>query len=152
METAAVLVVEGRGLIKGQFLAQIAGDFVPGGPWSTEQQAQAAGEQWREFCQKASEHLALDEKRRAALAAKVKAGEWLSPEELRYLGLRPDFSDVRWFIPKSAALFGLSSHSIRPLIKNMIRHTKTDMGVTREWVPTHTALARIAATLNRSGQ
>jgi hypothetical protein len=139
-------IQQGRGLIKGKFLADVDGDGVPGGPWETEAQARQAAEAWKQTLAERQTQSAAERARRDSIAEKFRNGGEVTNAEIESLGLKLGSSDVRWFFPTAANLFGLSSRAIRPIVGDLIRTGTTDMGVKREFVPTRQALKAIAKT------
>lgn len=66
--------------------------------------------------------------------------------DLALLGLRHK-SNLKWFIPAAAKVFGITSHAVRPHIKEMITVAKNDFGVPKEFVNSKNGLQAIAAGL-----
>ncbi|MBP6616365.1 MAG: hypothetical protein KA195_00180, partial [Burkholderiaceae bacterium] len=139
-----ITIKPGKGLIKGKFLAEVDGDGVPGGPWDTEQKARTAAEAWKQTTADRATEDAAERARRGRIADKFRAGEVVTNAEIESLGLKTGSSDMRWFMSTAANLFGLNSRDIRPLVKDLIRTSLTDMGAKREFVPTRQALEAIA--------
>lgn len=140
-----IIVREGKGLIKGKFLAEVDGDDVPGGPFNTQEEAREAAHAWRARKAQSAANSAKEKARKDDLVQRIRAGEDLSPKLIESLGLASRSSDVRNFFPIAAELFGLTSRDIRPLVKDLIRTSFTDMGAKREFVPTLDALKAVAA-------
>lgn len=146
-----ITIRPGKGLIKDKFLADVDGDIVPGGPWDTREAARSAAEDYR---QRKGERKAEDDrirKQKDELADRLKSGGDVTEADLRLVNLRPGSSDLRWFIPATADLFGITSRAVRPHIADMIRVGYTDMGVKREFVTPGKALQAVAAGLSGGG-
>lgn len=141
-----ITIKQGKGLIKGKFLADVDGDGVPGGPWDTEAKAREAAEAWKKTMADRATESATERARRDRIAEKFRKGEEVSNAEIESLGLKAGTSDMRWFMSTAANLFGLNSRDIRPIVKDLIRESLTDMGAKREFVPTRQALQAIAQT------
>lgn len=139
-----ITVIPGKMLIKGKFLALIGDVSVPGGPWDTESAARDGAKAWKQQLEASARASTAEIARRDALADRLLAGEEVSDAQIESLGLKIGFSDVRWFFPVAANLFGLTSRQIRPLVKSLIRTSYTVMGTERELVPTRRALVEIA--------
>lgn len=150
-----IRVTPGKGLIKGKFLAEVDGMDVPGGPWDTQDAARNAAlqwaPQWRAVKAADAEARTSERRRKDVLVAKLRAGGDVSAADLDMLGLRAGSSDLRWFIPAAADLFGIPSRAVRPLIQDQIRVGHTDMGAKREFVTPDRALRAMAAE-QREGQ
>ena len=138
-----IKVRAGKGLIKGKFNAEADGDVVPGGPFDTEQAARAAALQWRAKSKQRADDAAAEKVRRDAIAQKFRDGKPVTAIEIKSLGLPAGTSDVRDFFGIAADLFGLKSRDIRPIVKDLIRESTTDMGAKREYVATRKALEAI---------
>jgi hypothetical protein len=143
----SIAVEPGKGLITGKFLSSVDGDRTPGGPWSTEAEARAAAEAWRARLQDSAARTTADRARKDAFAQKLRDGHQPTPAEVELLGLRARGSDLTYFIPHAAELFGISSRAVRPLIADLIRVGHTDMGAKRESVNPMKALSQMGAAL-----
>lgn len=142
-----IRIKPGKGFITGKFLADLDGDSVPGGPWDTEEAARAAAEKWRETLVEWAKQSADMRARKDALVQRLKNGGEVADGDLKLLNLRAGTSDLKWFIPAAADLFGIGSRQVRPYIRDLIRVWHTDMGAKRESVPPKKALRAIAAAL-----
>lgn len=137
----------GKGLIKGKFLPYLNGESTPGGPFDT---AEAAIEHAKSYAGNVLEGEAnaqRDQARMQTVRGKVERGEALNKPDLDFLNLREGYSDLRWFIPNAARLFGLTSRKVRPLVSDLIRVSHNDMGTKFESVPTNRALQQMANAL-----
>lgn len=153
-DESGVTAIPGKGLIKDKFLAIVDGEYAPGGPWETEGAAIKAGEAWKLLQIDQARQKTQERERWDHLADKLRAGQRPTDNEIQMIGLRLPASDVRWFFPVAAQLFGVSSRSIRMKVASMIRVGFTDMGVKREFVPTIDALLAVAdqgIRLSRAG-
>lgn len=139
----------GKGLIKDKFLADVDGEIVPGGPWNTPDEATAAAHAWRANRQQAKAEQVRQAEVKKGIADRIRAGGEPTDADLKAIGLRPGSSDLRWFIPAAADLFGISSRAVRPYIKDLIKVGHTDMGAKREYVGPKQALQAIAAGLGK---
>ena len=142
-----IVIKPGKGFIVGKFISEVDGDGVPGGPFETEVSARAAAEAWRERKADRATESAAERARRDAMAERIKAGAEPTANEIKSLDLASPESDIRWFFPTAANLFGLTSRQIRPMVAAMIRIASNDMGTKRELVPTKNALMAIGRTL-----
>lgn len=134
----------GKGLISGHYGVDVDGDVV-GNYHAKPEDAVSAAKQAlaiRSAGAKATEE-------HAGAVAKLKdrlmSGGDVTDADLNLLGLRPGSSGLQWFIPAAAKVFGITSHSVRPHIKDLIRIGHTDMGVKKEFVDPKKALQAIAA-------
>lgn len=139
-----VEVRPGKGLIKDKYLAEHDGEGVPGGPWNTPQEAEAAAHAHAEHKARRAREEQSKADLKAALRARLRDGGEPTDVDLQLVGLRAGSSDLKWFIPAAADLFGIPSRRVRPHIEKMIRVGHTDMGAKRESVPTKKALQAVA--------
>jgi hypothetical protein len=139
-----IVVTEGKGLIKGKFLSAVDGKGTPGGPWESKLAAQQAAEAWRARLQQAASAANVERARKDRLVQKLRDGHEPTISEVESIGLRARGSDLTYFIPAAAELFGISSRAVRPLIKDIIRVGHTDMGAKRESVNPIKALMQMA--------
>lgn len=146
---STVVAIPGKGLIKGKFIVEVDGERAPGGPWDNEAAAVAAGEAWKLRKIAQAKDIADERQRWDRIADRIRGGEAPTDDEIRRLGLRLPASDVRWFFPIAAELFGLPSRAIRPTVANLIRVGHTDMGAAHELVPTRAALMAVAGADTR---
>lgn len=147
-----ITVHEGKGLIKGKFLSRVEGKGTPGGPWSTPDDARAAAVAWKARMAEGVAERAKERAKKDAMAQRLRDGATPTEAELRMIGLRPGSSDLRWFIPAVADLFGISSRAVRPLLGDLIRSVHTDMGATREVVNPIRGLMAVATTAQSVSQ
>jgi hypothetical protein len=140
-----IVVTPGKGLIKGKFLSSADGNGTPGGPWNTEAEARAAAEAWRTRLEQAAAAATVERSRKDSFAQRLREGHQPTVAEVEGLGLRARGSDLTYFIPTAADLFGISSRAVRPLVKDLIRIGYTDMGAKRESVNPMKALAQMAS-------
>lgn len=147
-----ITVHEGKGLIKGKFLSRVEGKGTPGGPWSTPDDARAAAVAWKVRMAEGVAERAKERAKKDAMAQRLRDGATPTEAELRMIGLRPGSSDLRWFIPAVADLFGISSRAVRPLLGDLIRSVHTDMGTTREVVNPIRGLMAVATTAQSVSQ
>jgi hypothetical protein len=143
----SIKIKPGKGIITGKFLSEIDGETVPGGPFDTEEQARNAAYEWGKSKEKENNETKAERSRKDKLAQKLLSGESVTPTDLAHLGIREGSSDLRWFIPRAADLFSISSRQVRPLIKELIRIGHTDMGSKIESVSPIKALSAIASKL-----
>ena len=142
-----IVIKPGKGFIVGKFISEVDGDGVPGGPFDTEDAAREAAEAWRTKKADRATESAAERARRDAMAEKIKAGAEPTAGEIKSLDLAAGESDIRWFFPTAANLFGLTSRQIRPIVAGLIRVGQNDMGTKRELVPTKKALMLIGKSL-----
>jgi len=145
-----IVIRPGKGFIVGKFISEVDGDGVPGGPFDTEDAAREAAEAWRTKKADRATESATERARRDAMAEKIKAGTEPTAGEIKSLDLAAGESDIRWFFPTAANLFGLTSRQIRPMVSDMIRVARNDMGTKRELVPTKKALMAIGKALSNT--
>jgi len=141
---AGAKFVRGKGSIAEHYGVAINGETV-GNFHARPEDAVAEAKKWLEWVaannrEKARKSAFIDEIRNRLLA-----GGDATDVELNCLGLRVGSSDLRWFIPAAAKVFGISSRAVRPLIADMIRVGHTDMGAKREFVTPGKALRAVAA-------
>jgi hypothetical protein len=148
--TPKIEVYEGKGLIKGKYMASIDGDTVPNGPFNTQIEAQDAATNWIASKEKASQANKLERELKDSYITALRNGESLNSKQIESLNLRDGYSDMRWFIGAAADLFQVPSRQIRPYVNEIIKKSYNDMGTERELVPTNTALKAIAQSLNLS--
>ena len=79
-----------------------------------------------------------------SLRERLAAGGEATDADLKLLGLKDGSSGLKWFIPAAAELFGVTSHAVRPRIKDLIRIGHSDMGTKLEFVNPKKALAALA--------
>lgn len=141
---SGIVVREGKGHIAGKFLADADGEGVPGGPWATQDEAREAAQAWRAKTEDHKVDAAALRQRKDALVERLRDGQEPTAADLHLLGLRQGSSDLQWFIPSAADLFGINSRAVRPLIADLIRVGHTDMGAKREYVNPSAALVQMA--------
>ena len=145
-----IVIRPGKGLIKGKFKAEVDGVGLPGDAFNTEQEAYDAALKYREVLAKRANEGAEAQRRRDAIAESFRNGDQVTNAQIESLGLKPDFSDMRWFMSTAADLFGLNSRQIRPIVKDLIKVRRSDMGTEYKYVPTRKALEAIAASQSQS--
>lgn len=136
----------GKGHIAGQYGVEVDGNVLGGYHAKPEdavadyKQRAATRAQWAE-----------DEARHTAavgnLRERLLSGGEPTDSDLKLLGLKDGSSGLKWFIPAAAKVFGITSHAVRPHIKDMIRIGHSDMGTKLEFVSPKKALQAIAAGL-----
>lgn len=136
----------GKGLIAGHYGVEVDGEGI-GNYHAKPEDAAAQAKQWL-----ANRAAAKDEadKHSAAvgkLRDRLLSGGEPTDADLKLLGLKDGSSGLKWFIPAAAKVFGITSHAVRPHIKDMIRIGHTDMGTKLEFVSPKKALQAIAAGL-----
>lgn len=134
----------GKGLIAGHYGVEVDGEGI-GNFHAKPDDAAAQAKQWL-----ANRAAAKDEadKHSAAvgnLRERLLSGGEPTDSDLKLLGLKDGSSGLKWFIPAAAKVFGITSHAVRPHIKDMIRIGHTDMGTKLEFVSPKKALQAIAA-------
>lgn len=134
----------GKGLIAGHYGVEVDGEGI-GNYHAKPEDAAAQAKQWL-----ANRAAAKDEadKHSAAvgkLRDRLLSGGESTDADLKLLGLKDGSSGLKWFIPAAAKVFGITSHAVRPHIKDMIRIGHTDMGTKLEFVSPKKALQAIAA-------
>lgn len=135
----------GNGRIKGHYAVELPGGDVVGNYHENPEHAVGQAKDWL-----ASRATVAKEKsdRAAAIGAlrdRLMSGGEATASDLKLLGLKEGSSGLKWFIPAAAEVFGITSHAVRPHIKDMIRVGHTDMGSKLEFVNPAKALAAIAA-------
>ena len=141
-----IVIKPGKGLIKGKFKAEVDGVGLPGDAFNTEQEAYEAALKYREVLAKRANEGAEAQRRKDAIAESFRNGDQVTNAQIESLGLKSDFSDMRWFMSTAADLFGLNSRQIRPIVKDLIKVRRSDMGTEYEYVPTRKALEAIASS------
>lgn len=136
----------GKGLIAGHYGVEVDGEGI-GNFHAKPEDAAAQAKQWL-----ANRAAAKDEadKHSAAvgkLRDRLLSGGEPTDADLKLLGLKDGSSGLKWFIPAAAKVFGITSHAVRPHVKDMIRIGHTDMGTKLEFVSPKKALQAIAAGL-----
>ena len=141
-----IVIKPGKGLIKGKFKAEVDGVGLPGDAFNTEQEAYDAALKYREVLAKRANEGDEAQRRKDAIAESFRNGDQVTNAQIESLGLKSDFSDMRWFMSTAADLFGLNSRQIRPIVKDLIKVRRSDMGTEYEYVPTRNALEAIASS------
>lgn len=133
----------GKGMISGHYAVKLNGEVVANYHAKPED---AAAEAKRVVADKARWAKEADQHAKdvVALRERLLAGGQVTDLDLKLVGLRPSSSGLQWFIPAAAKLFGITSHAVRPHIKDLIRVGHTDMGVKKEFVDPAKGLAAIA--------
>lgn len=138
----------GKGLIAGHYAVEVDGK-TQGNYHEKPEDAVAQAKQW--IANKADTE--RNEAARAAAVANMRerltAGGDATDSDLKLLGLKDGSSGLKWFIPAAAEVFGITSHAVRPHIRELIRTGHTDMGTKLEFVSPKKALAAVAAGLAR---
>lgn len=138
-------IIRGKGLIKNRFAVKLENGDVPASfeetPEKAVEEAKASLLRRAKFREESEQRAAL----LGAIADRLKAGGEVSDADLATLDLKAGSSDLKWFIPAAASLFGVPSRAIRPFIADQIRTGHTDMGAKREFVSPKVALAAVAA-------
>lgn len=137
----------GNGRIKGHYAVELPGGDVVGNYHENPEHAVAQAKDWlanraSSAKQKADRAAAI-----GAMRERLAAGGDATDNNLKLLGLKSGSSGLKWFIPAAAEVFGITSHAVRPHIKDMIRVGHTDMGTKLEFVDPRKALAAVAAGL-----
>ncbi len=84
----------------------------------------------------------------SGMRARLTAGGDVTDADLKLLELKDGSAGLKWFIPAAAEVFGITSHAVRPHIKDLIRTGHTDMGTKLEFVNPREGLQAIAAGLS----
>jgi len=125
---------EGKGLAKGAWAVFLDGKAI----WNYEATKEKAAQEAKQRL----DNLKWSQDRKNDNDFRVKEiirrGEF-NDNDLKTLGLKPS-SDLRWFIPKAAEIFGLRSRDVRPVIKDLIKIAHTDGGSKIEYVNAKKAL------------
>jgi len=137
----------GKGMIAGHFGVEVDGSVV--GNYHAKPE-DAVAEAKQSLAGRAAH--AKEKAERADAMNKLRdrlvAGGEATDADLKLLGLKDGSSGLKWFIPAAAQLFGITSHAVRPRIKDLIRVGHSDMGTKLEFVDPKKALRAIAAGLN----
>lgn len=136
----------GKGAIAGHYGVEVGGEVV-GNYHAKPEAAVAEAKEWISNKAKWAKEAEDNTKALIDLRGRLLAGGDPSGGDLELLGLRPQ-SGLKWFIPAAAKVFGITSHAVRPHIKDLIRVGHTDMGVKREFVDTVKGLRAIAGGLS----
>lgn len=140
-------IIRGKGLIKNRFAVKLANGDVPASFEETPEKAAAEAKASLVRRAKFREETEQRAARLESIAERLKAGGEVTDADLATLDLKADSSDLKWFIPAAASLFGVPSRAIRPLVADLIRTGHTDMGAKREYVSPKVALSAVAAGL-----
>ena len=135
----------GKGRISGHYAVVLPDHNGPVGNYHKDpKDAIREAKEWIAARQRANQR---DEARSASLQLlrdRLLAGGEVGDADLRMLDLRAAGSDLKWFIPAAAELFGITSRAVRPLLLGEIRVGHTDMGAERERVSPKRALEQMA--------
>lgn len=138
---------EGKGLARGKWFVEQDGKAL-GGPVATKSQA----------AQEARATLRRDSDRRndtestrqrvAMIADKLRAGQEITDDEVKFLGLRAN-SDFTYLSPAVQQLFGISARNVREAMGDALTRATTDMGAERWVANSRKALRNAAAYAQR---
>ena len=142
-----VSVYPGKGMIKDKWLSSHEGDGTPGGPWDTPEQAEAAAHEWGKRKAQRADELARKRAHKDAIAARLLAGGEPTDRDIEALGLRAGSSELKYFIPAAAELFGITSRAVRPHIADLVGKGQGMYGGETEHVSPKKALQAIASKL-----
>lgn len=135
--------VRGRGLIKDHYGVALA-DGVAIGNFHKTPEAAAAEAIERLAIRKGQDKAASARQEQLGLIrARLLSGQSATDKDLGTLELK-SVSQLAWFIPAAAELFGISSKAVRPYIKDFIRVSRTDLGRKVENVAAESGLNAIA--------
>ena len=134
----------GKGHIAGHYGVEVDGDVL-GGYHVRPEDAVADHKQRVATRARWAEEAAADKAAVGKLRDRLLSGGEPTDADLKLLGLKDGSSGLKWFIPAAAKVFGITSHAVRPHIKDMIRIGHTDMGTKLEFVSPKKALQAIAA-------
>ena len=140
----AAVFGEGRGVLgRGKYYVELDGQML--GNLQPSKEA-AVIEAKRELARREENNRQKAEvaERRKQIVDRVSKGGEVTESDLKFMGLKPGGSDLRWFIPAAADLFGVSSRAIRPFIADMVKVGYSDMGAKREYVAPAKAIVAIA--------
>lgn len=135
----------GKGAIAHRYAVELNGDVV-GNYHDKPEDAIGEAKQW--IANKAKWAQEADENAQAIvdLRGRLLAGGEPTEGDLALLGLRHN-AGLKWFIPAAAKVFGITSHAVRPHIKDLVTVARSDFGVAKEFVNTRRGLQAIAADL-----
>ena len=136
----------GKGLIAGHYGVEVDGEGV-GNFHAKPEDAAAQAKQWLDNRAAAKDEADKHSAAVGKLRERLLSGGEPTDADLKLLGLKDGSSGLKWFIPAAAEVFGITSHAVRPHIKDMIRIGHTDMGTKLEFVSPKKALQAIAAGL-----
>jgi hypothetical protein len=136
----------GKGLIAGRYGVEVDGR-VDGGFHVKPEDAVADAKNWIETRKRWADESANHEKAMGDMRERLLSGGEVTDADLKLLDLKAGSSGLKWFIPAAAKVFGITSHAVRPHIKDMIRIGHTDMGAKLEFVSPRKALKAVAAGL-----
>lgn len=137
----------GKGLISGHYGVEVGGEVV-GNYHAKPEDAVAAARQVMASREQGKKEKADHDAEVGKLRERLLSGGEPTDRDLSLLGLRPGSAGLEWFIPAAAKVFGITSHAVRPHIKDMITIGHTDMGVKKEFVAPKKGLQAISAGLN----
>ena len=136
----------GKGLIAGHYGVEVDGEGI-GNYHAKPEDAAAQAKQWLANRGPGKDGADQDTAAVGKLRDRLLSGGESTDADLKLLGLKDGSSGLKWFIPAAAKVFGITSHAVRPHIKDMIRIGHTDMGTKLEFVSPKKALQAIAAGL-----
>lgn len=143
----------GKGLIAGHFGVEVDGSVI-GNYHAKPEDAVAEAKQSMAGRAAAAKDKAERAEAMTNLRDRLAAGGEATDADLKLLGLKDGSSGLKWFIPAASELFGITSHAVRPRIKDLIRIGHSEMGTKLEFVNPKKALAALAtgvSGLNQAG-
>lgn len=135
----------GMGRIKGHYAVELPGNDVVGNYHEKPEDAAAQAKEWLSNRASSAKEKADRAAAIADLRARLMAGGEPTDRDIERLRLKAGSSGLKWFIPAAAEVFGITSHAVRPFIKDLIRFGHTDMGTKLEFVSPAKGLQAIAA-------
>jgi len=135
----------GKGAIAHRYAVELNGDVV-GNYHDKPEDAISEAKQWISNKSKWAQEADENAKAIVDLRGRLLAGGEPTEGDLALLGLRHN-AGLKWFIPAAAKVFGITSHAVRPHIKDLVTVARSDFGVAKEFVNTRRGLQAIAAGL-----
>lgn len=136
----------GKGLIAGHYGVEVNGEGI-GNFHAKPEDAAAQAKQWLSNRAAAKDEADKHSAAVSKLRERLLSGGEATDSDLALLGLRSGSAGLEWFIPAAAKVFGITSHAVRPHIKDLITVGRTDMGAKKEFVAPKKGLQAVAAGL-----